>query len=319
MRKVVFFTGQSMEVAERFQQFCPPGFDVGIYSDQLPKKEKIALIQDAEYLVLHPAEISAAVLREARQLRLIQLLSAGYDKLDLALVHTLGALTANNGGANAVAVAEHAVALLLGLYKKLVACDASVRAGTWRQVLNGFNTYEIAGKTVGILGAGRIGCRVAQRLKAFETEILYYNPSSVQTMEETFGAKKVELDEILRRSDILSLHMPLLPETQMLLDGDKFAMMKKKAVLINTSRAEIVDEQALFEALSQKRILGAGLDVFHQEPIAADNPLLRLDNVVLSPHSAGHSYEGWDRRFSMAWENIQRVEKGEAPYFLLQA
>ena len=319
MSKVVFLSGQPPQAADIFMKCQPEGFEVASYSSRLTDEEKMALLSDVEYLVLHPAELSERVLREAKRLRFIQLLTAGYDKIDLNVTGELGIPVATNGGANAWSVAEHTISLLLALYKKIMQGDASVRAGTWRKPITGFNTYEVAGKTVGILGAGNIGGKVARRLKSFETEILYCDVNAVKDLEQQLGARKVGLDELLSQSDIISIHMPLLPETRAMINAEKIALMKHNAVLINTSRAEVVDEQALTDALREQRILGAGLDVFGHEPINIDNPLLQLDNVVLSPHIAGHGYEGWGRRFSVAWDNIQAVAKGKKPKFLVTA
>lgn len=316
MRKVLFFCGQSQQVADIFCGMKPEGFDVSWQPYRLDDSEKTALIKDIEFLVLHPAEISANVLREAKSLRLIQLLTAGYDKIDLHLAKELGIPVATNGGANAWAVAEHTVALLLALYKRLIHCDKSVREGTWRKPVSGSNTFELSGKTVGLIGMGNIAKKAARRLKAFETNIIYHDMKSVPEIEAELGARKVSLDELLCEADIITIHVPLLKETRLLIGQREISLMKPTAVIINTSRGEIVDEKALVSALKEKHIAGAGLDVFGTEPVEKDNPLLALDNVVLSPHTAGHSYEGWFRRSSFAWENIKRVAAKQAPLSL---
>jgi phosphoglycerate dehydrogenase-like enzyme len=278
-----------------------------------PDEEKIPLIEEADFLVLHPAKLSTDLQRRAKKLRLIQLLTAGYDQIDLRLAAELGVPVATNGGANAWAVAEHAVALLLTLYKRLVHCDRSVREGRWREPVTGFNTFEVAGKTLGLIGAGKIGRKVARRFAGFECDVVYHDVVPAPDIEEDLGARRVSLDELLREADIVSLHVPALPETTGMINRETLAVMKKNAVLINTSRGAAVDEDALVEALKEERILGAGLDVFGEEPIQTDHPLLELENVVLSPHTAGHAYEGWYRRIQFAWENIQRVVSGEEP------
>ncbi len=316
MRRVLFFCGQSRQIADIFCGMKPAGFDVFWHPHSLGDNERTALIKDIEFLVLHPAEISANVLREAKCLRLIQLLTAGYDKIDLHLAKELGIPVATNGGANSWSVAEHAVALLLALYKRLVHCDKSVREGTWRKPVSGFNTFEAAGKTAGLIGMGNIAKKVARRLKAFETNIIYYDIKSAPDIEAELGARKVSLDELLREADIITIHVPLLKETRALIGKREISLMKPTTVIINTSRGEIVDEKALISALKEKRIAGAGLDVFGTEPVEKGNPVLDLDNVVLSPHTAGHSYEGWFRRSSFAWENIQRAAAGQAPLSL---
>lgn len=318
MTKVLFFNGTNQYVADLFSGMKPDGFEVICRPGNLSDAEKVELVRNVEFLVLHPAVISGRILSEAKSLRLVQSLAAGYDKIDVKTAAELNIPVATNGGANAYAVAEHAVALLLALYKKIVACDRSVRAGKWRQAVNGFDTFEVVGKTVGVIGAGKIGSKVARRFKAFETNILYYDPYPSPQIEEELGARRVSLDEILQQADIITLHLPLLNETRGLIGKREFSLMKPTTAIINTSRAEVIDEAALLSALQEKRILGAGLDVFHQEPIADDHPLMKLDNVVLTPHTAGHAYEGWNRRVSFAWENIQRVAHGQAPTSLVR-
>jgi phosphoglycerate dehydrogenase-like enzyme len=316
MKKVLFITGQREEVTNIFCGKAPEGFDVSWRPYPLNDPEAADVIKDVEFLVLHPAAVSQSVLREARSLRLIQLLTAGYDEIDLKLAAEMGIPVATNGGANGWAVAEHSIALLLALYRRLLASDQSVRKGTWRKPITGFNTFEVAGKTVGLIGAGNIGRKVARRFKSFETRILYHDAFPAPDIEKELDARKVPLDELLRESDIISIHLPLLKDTRGLIGKRALSLMKPNAILLNASRGPIVDEQALIEALTEKRIAGAGLDVFETEPIATDNPLLTLENVLLTPHSAGHSYEGWFRRAQFAWENIQRVATGEKPLSL---
>jgi phosphoglycerate dehydrogenase-like enzyme len=316
MRKVLFINGQREEVAAILSGKAPEGFEVASMAYKASVQEKKERIREAEFLVLHPAEISGALLREARELRLIQLLTAGYDQIDLGVAAELGIPVATNGGANAYAVAEHCLALLLALYKRLPQCDQSVRQGQWRKPISGFNTFEVAGKTVGLIGAGNIGQKVARRFHAFEASIIYNDARPSPSIEKDLGARRVSLEELLREADIVTIHVPLLRETRGLIDRRALAMMKPNAVLLNTSRGPVVDEAALVAALVERRIAGAGLDVFGQEPVSPDNPLLRLDNVLLSPHSAGHSYEGWFRRAAFAWENMGRVAAGQPPLSL---
>lgn len=319
MSKVLFISGQPKVVADIFLGVPHDGFEADWRAKKAPGEEKLPLVREAEYIVLHPAEIEASLLKEAKKLRLLQLLTAGYDKIDLKLAGTLGIPVATNGGANAWSVAEHAIALLLALYKKLPQCDRSVREGTWRKPITGFNTFEVAGKTLGLAGAGNIGRKVARRLAAFECKVIYYDVVPAPDIEKDIGARRVSLEELLKEADIISLHLPLLKETRGIIGAKQLAMMKSSAVLINTSRGETVDESALVDALKNNKIAGACLDVYHQEPIQPDHPLLGLENVILSPHTAGHGYEGWFRRSQFAWENIKRVAGGQAPLSVARA
>lgn len=311
MNRVVFFSGQSQDVADIVKSLMPEGFSLDVYSSKGSAAEKAEQIATAEFLILHPAELDRSLLQNAKKLCHIQLLTAGYDKVDLVAAREFGISVSTNGGANAWAVAEHTVALLLCLYKRLALCDAAVRVGNWRQPISGMNTFELAGKTVGLLGFGNIGSKVAKRLLAFETQVIYHDEWAKP--DGRIAARSVDFATLLSESDVLSTHVPLTPETRGKIDANALTMMKSSAVIINTSRAEVFDEAALESALRTKKIAGAGLDVFHQEPPPADCPLFALDNVVLSPHSAGHSYEGWFRRSAFAWENIGRVVAGDAP------
>ncbi|MDA8125944.1 MAG: 2-hydroxyacid dehydrogenase [Deltaproteobacteria bacterium] len=313
MKKVLFITGQREEVAKIFCGKAPEGFAVSWQPYPLQDK---TLLKEVEFLVLHPAAVSQEIMKEAKSLRLLQLLTAGYDEIDLKLAAELGIPVATNGGVNGWAVAEHSVAMLLALYRRLRESDQSVRKGTWRKPITGFNTFEVAGKTLGLIGAGNIGRKVARRFKSFETDILYYDVFPSAEIEKELGARRVSLEELLQKADIISLHLPLLKETRGLIGKQALSLMKPNAILLNASRGPIVDEKALVEALKAKQIAGAGLDVFEKEPIAPDNPLLELENVLLTPHSAGHSYEGWFRRSQFAWENIQRVAAGQKPLSL---
>ena len=318
MSKVLLINGQGQPVADTFAALAPAGFETAWIPNTLSDAEKIEHLRDVEFAVLHPAALSGAVMRAAPSLRLIQLLAAGYEKVDMPVAVERGIPVATNGGANAWAVAEHTLALILALYKRLLPCDRAVRAGEWRKAANGFNTFELAGKTVGVIGAGNIGRKVARRAKAFETEILYFDACSVPEIEKELGARKVSLEELVATADVITLHAPLLKETRGLIGTREFAAMKPGTILINTSRAELVDEQALIDALREKKIAGAGIDVYYQEPVRPDHPLLSLDNVVLTPHTAGHAFEGWARRCKFAWENIQRVSRGEPPTFVVR-
>jgi phosphoglycerate dehydrogenase-like enzyme len=317
MNKVLLINGQGQQVADIFNALAPAGFETAWIPSSLSDSEKIGRLRDVEFAVLHPATMSGAAMRGAKSLRLIQLLAAGYEKVDMPAAAELGIPVATNGGANAWAVAEHAIALILALYKRLIPCDRSVRGGEWRKAANGFNTFELAGKTVGVIGAGNIGRKVARRLKAFETDIVYYDTCPVPEIENELSARRLTLPELVTTADVITLHAPLLKDTRGLIGQREFAVMKPNTILINTSRAELVDEAALIDALRGRTIAGAGIDVYYQEPVRNDHPLLTLDNVVLTPHTAGHAFEGWARRCRFAWDNIQRVSGGEAPLSLV--
>ena len=290
-----------------------------MHASDLPDEEKISLVQDADFLILFPGQISERVLRSAPHLKLIQLVAAGYDSMDMALCPELGIPVANNGGTNSIDVAEHTIGLILGFYRRLIALDRNVRVDRWRDIDTGSSTYTINGKTVGIVGFGNIGKRVAHLLRAFEARLLYYDqyPPAGDIASE-LGVTRMGLEDLLRESDIVTVHLPLTHETRGIIGRHELSLLKPTTVLVNTCRGPIVDEAALTEVLSERRILGAALDVLEQEPPAPDNPLLKLDDVLLTPHVAGVTYDTWARRGEFVFQNLQRVWEGESPLAVVQ-
>ena len=319
MPKVRFFTFLSPEITPILTQYAPPGFEVSVHASDLPDEEKISLVQDADFLILFPGQISERVLRAAPHLKLIQLVAAGYDSMDVHLCRELGIPVANNGGANSIDVAEHTINLILGFYRRLIALDFNVREGRWRGIDTGISTYTINGKTVGIVGLGNIGKRVAHLLRAFGARLLYYDQYlPAENVASELDVTRAALEDLLRESDIVTVHLPLTHETRGIIGKHELSLLKPTAVLVNTCRGPIVDEDALIEVLSEGRILGAALDVLEQEPPLPDNPLLKLDNVLLTPHIAGVTYDTWTRRGQFVFQNLQRVWEGGSPLAIVR-
>jgi phosphoglycerate dehydrogenase-like enzyme len=314
MPNVCFFTSKSAEIAGLLTAAAPQGFETNVFPMGLSDKEKIVHVQDADFLILFPGIVSEPVLRAGRRLKLIQLVSAGFDQLDLNLCRELGIPVANNGGTNAIDVAEHTVTLILAFYRRLIEMDAIVRHKSEDTIDSGATTFTICGKTAGIVGLGNIGRRTASLLGAFGADLLYADampaPSEV---ERELGVRRVTLDEVLARADIVSLHVPLNEQTAGMIGSRELALMKPSALLVNTCRGPVVDELALIEALRQKTIAGAALDVLAQEPPDSSNPLLQMNNVLLTPHSAGVTRDTWARRGKFIYENLQRVWQGQTP------
>ncbi|MCH8911522.1 MAG: lactate dehydrogenase [Chloroflexi bacterium] len=254
-------------------------------------------------------------------LKLIQTFSAGTDWIDKAGLGELGIDVANNGGANAVAVAEHAIGLMFSVYRKLDIQIDSVKEGTWMAGVRGDRTefHTLVGKRIGIIGLGRIGSRVAKRLAGWECEIVFCD---VIDHDDDYiaaaGAKRVELDELLATSDIVTLHVPLDRSTRHMISDRELGLMKSTAVLINTCRGPVVDENALIRGLEAKEIFGAGLDVTEIEPIEADNPLPTMANVVVTPHLASRALESELNAARFTIENAGRVVRGETPDWLVR-
>jgi phosphoglycerate dehydrogenase-like enzyme len=312
--RVVFIHGLPQRIVEAIISFNPAGFTTTVVDGKSAEDQQVEAVQDADFIMAFRAKLTERILRSAKKARLVQILSAGYDSINLKLLRELGIPCANNGGANSRAVADHAVLAMLSLYRRLMAADRAVREGRWSAAIDGMNTFEMANKVVGVLGFGNIGQKVARRVQAFDAIVQYYDkfPLSPER-ERELKVKRVSLEDLFRTSDVITCHAPLTRDTRHIVNRERLSMMKPTAVIINTSRGPVVDEVALADALQQKRIAGAGLDVFEKEPVDPGNPLLRLDNVVVTPHSAGTTWDTWFRRAEFAYQNMKRVWEGEPP------
>jgi phosphoglycerate dehydrogenase-like enzyme len=313
MPKAVLIANLVPELARLVLDYAPPTFETAAIPAGSSEEEQIAATEDADFLLLFGAGVSRRVLEASPRLKHIQLLSAGYDRIDFAVTDALGIPVSNNGGANSWAVAEATIGLILCVLRRLVEADAFLRAGCWRGSIGGFDTYELAGKTVGIVGLGNIGKKVARRLRPFEVDLLYTDTVADPALEQELGMKRLSLTELLPAVEILTLHVPALPSTRHLIGAAELARMKTSAILINTCRGTVVDERALIAALQEGRLRGAGLDVFEQEPLPPDSPLCRMSNVVLSGHLAGTTYDTLFRRAQFAFENLAGIWQGAAP------
>ena len=312
--RVVFIHGLPQRIVDVIISFNPAGFATTVVDGKTPEEEQLKIVKDADFVMAYRARLSDRVLRSAAKARLVQILSAGYDNMNLKLLRELKIPCANNGGANSWAVADHVVLLILSLYRRLLASDQATRAGRWNAAIDGLNTFEMAGKLVGILGIGNIGRQVARRVQGFDATVQYYDMFPLPPeRERELKVRRVSLEELFRTSDVITCHAPLTADTRHVVNRERLSMMKPTAVIINTSRGPVVDEVALTEALQHKRIAGAGLDVFEKEPVDPGNPLLELENVVLSPHSAGTTWDTWFRRAEFAYQNMKRVWEGEPP------
>jgi len=247
------------------------------------------------------ARFTDGVLAACPRLRLISIWGTGTDNVDLAACRARGVAVTNTPGVNAHAVAEHTLALMLAVTRRIPAMDRDVRAGQWPRGL----LVQLEGKTLGLVGLGAIGSRVATLARAFEMRLLASTYGPDDGRAAAVGARHVPLDELLRESDVVSLHLRLSADTQRFLSRDRLALMKPTAFLVNTARGGLVDKAALVEALREGRLAGAALDVFHEEPVAADDPILGLPNVVLTPHNAGMTREVIDGGLLRAVENIE--------------
>ena len=304
-----------MEIA---RELLPAGMELVVADPTKPEFYDAA--GDAEYYLGSPRQgIGNEFFRAAPKLKLVQLTSAGYDRVDLEAARKAKVLVANNGGANSVAVAEHAVMLMLAVLKKLVYHHNNVAAGTWRAAdFNSIRTYEVEGKRLGIVGLGNIGKKVARRVQGFDMDVRYYDVLRLtEDQEDALGVRFALFGELLRTCDIVTLHVPLNDVTRRMMSTREFALMKKTAILVNTCRGPVVDENALHQALTAGTIGAAGLDVMMEEPPKKGHPLFSLPNVTLTPHSAGPTWDNWAKAYRNGFDNIQRVEAGRAPFWVV--
>jgi phosphoglycerate dehydrogenase-like enzyme len=317
MPKILFAPKQSDAVLEIARSLTPAGFELLIADIGTP--EFYAAAGQAEYYLGLARQMGGEFFRAAPSLKLVQLLSAGYDRVDIEAARKAGVPVSNNGGANAIAVAEHTLMLILAVLKRVVRFHNDVVAGKWR--VGGFDdqrVYELSRKTLGIVGLGNIGKKVARRAAAFDMTVQYYDIARLtENEEDALGVRFVLLPELLRTSDVVSLHVPLDDSTRHLMGAREFAQMKPGAILINTCRGPVVDEAALYRALKDGQVAAAGLDVLVEEPPPKDHPLFTLPNVTLTPHSAGPTWENWTARFRNGFDNIQRVAAGRAPKWVI--
>lgn len=315
MSKIVFVTNFPDAVGMA-KKTVPAGFELVIA--QGDSAEYRSAMPEAEYLVGFVASLIRPELYQlAPNLKLIQLLSAGYDDADMDAARAAAVPIANNGGANSVAVSEHAMLLMLAVSRRLIWQHASVSAGHWR----GNKTprvHELRGKTLGIIGLGSIGTKTARLALAFGMRVIYYDIARLSEAEEdSLGVRFRLLTELLAESDVVSMHTPLNASTHHLVNAETLALMKPEAILINTARGPVVDEMALANCLAAGGIAGAGLDVFEPEPPDVNHPLFAQENVVFTAHMAGPTYESHIARVRNGFDNVQRVDRGEAALWVI--
>ncbi|MBM3241796.1 hydroxyacid dehydrogenase [Candidatus Poribacteria bacterium] len=258
-------------------------------------------------------KVTTKIMDSAPKLKVIGRHGAGVDNIDLEAAKKRGITVVNTPHAPAEAVAEHVIGVMVVLSKRILESDRALRAGQW-DVRYHFQAFEMKGKTLGIVGMGRIGSRVAEMAKALGMEILYYDVVVNPQVEGKYDAKKIELEELLKLSDYITLHVPATPETKYLINAERLKLMKPTAILVNAARGSVVDTMALYDALKSGKLFGAAIDVFEKEPAPADHPLFSLPNVVVTPHMAGHSDDALIA-MSMVAKDIIRVIQGQPPEY----
>lgn len=313
----IVYVGPTLpEYTDVIESLLPEGFQFQIVYHESP--QLLDFISEADFLITF-VWITKEMIQAAPKLKLIQSITAGYDKIDVDAAARAGIPVATTTGANAVSVAEHIFAMILALSHQIVYAHNALKEGGWPQLeLYKGKCFEISGRTIGLIGFGQIGQAAARIARVFGMEVLYYRRNRLSREEESsLEVSYAPLENLLRQADIVSIQVPRTPQTRDLIGPKELRLMKRSALLINTARGGIVDEEALIDCLAEKRIAGAGLDVFAEEPISPHNPLLHMDNVVLTPHTAGAAWESVRRTLEVSVENILRVASGEKPHNLV--
>ena len=303
----------SQEIHPSAKKLLEDKFEV-VTAPDTTQETLIEMVKDVDAIILRTtSKITREVIENAPKLKIISRTGAGVDNVDLEAAEEKGRIVCNQPGVNNVSVAEHAVAMILHLSKQLSLMDASVRGGNW-SIRNKNLAVEINGKTLGVVGMGKIGSLVAKLCNALGMKILAYDPYVSEELKQQY--EFTTLENIFKESDFVTIHCPNTPETKGMITEALLNSMKPTAYLINTSRGDVVDEAALIKVLKEKRIAGAGLDVFHKEPVNSDNELLKLDNVILSPHSAAMTKEATIKLAVGAVNAVIDFFEGKTPKYI---
>ena len=323
MAASVVFWNPNDEGLNILNETSPEGIAIEWLDSNTPVPAAAEALSDTTVVILGgEIPFTVELASKCPNLRLIQSTSAGTNQLDKVGLGELGIDVSNNGGGNAVSVAEHTITLMVSVFRKFQLQFERVKEREWMGEIRSKwmpQALEIEGKTVGIIGLGRIGSRVAKRLQGWDCNIIYDDivdpdPDMVQRL----GLRKVSREELLKTADIITLHVPLNDQTRGMISDQEFEIMKPTAVLINACRGPVVDEAAFIRAMEANKIMAAGVDVLEVEPAIEDNPLLEMDNVLVTPHLAGWTQEAWEKSRAFATYNAGRVVAGNTPESIVQ-
>lgn len=307
--KVLVSTGKlnfPEDLAESLRPLADVAYVQGGYAEQL---------REATAVVVSMEAVNDAYLAKAPKLKVVARFGVGYDTVDVETCTRRKVYVTHTPDVLSAAVADITWALILGFMRRIPEADRFTRE-EWGKRARGFPFgWDISGKTLGFLGLGRIGAEAAKRAQGFDVKVIYRDIVPKPELERLYGVKPVGFEELLRTSDILSIHVPLLPSTRHIIGRKELAMMKTTAIIINTSRGPVIDQDALTEALKTRRIAGAALDVFEEEPIPLTHPLLKLDNLVVTPHIASATRETRRRMAERCAESVRALLEGRRPPF----
>jgi len=303
---------------ERGLRVIKERFDTEVWREYAPPPKKIIIEKAAKVdalATLLSDKIDAEVFDGAPNLKIVAQMAVGFDNINAEEATKRGIYVTNTPGVLTETTADFAWALLMAVARRIVEADKYVRSGNWKV---GWHSMMIQGRdvyraTIGIVGLGRIGGSIAKRAKGFDMKALYYDVVRRPDLEKEHNIQFTDMDVLFQKADFITINVPLTKGTYHLVDEKKLRMMKKTAFLINNARGPVVDEKALYKALKEGWIAGAGLDVFEQEPTQKENPLLKLDNVVVAPHISSASYETRSRMAEMVAENLVAFFERKTP------
>lgn len=306
------------ELPERGLRIIKERFDTEVWLGYAAPPKKVIVEKAAEVdalATLLSDRIDAEVFDAGPNLKIVSQYAVGFDNIDTKEATKRGIYVTNTPGVLTETTADFAWALLMAVARRVAEADKYVRSGKWKvgwhpTMLQGRDIY---GATLGIIGLGRIGSSIAKRAKGFEMKVLYHDVIRRPDLEKELGIEYTEIETLLQKADFVTLNVPLLKDTHHLVDEKKLKLMKKTAILVNNSRGPVIDERALYKALKENWIAGAGLDVFEQEPTPISNELLTLDNLVVAPHISSASFETRSKMAEMVAENLVAFFEGKVP------
>lgn len=309
---VLVYLDKHTEGMERvFLDICPKEIDLRF---QYPMVGKKGSIEEANYILATVHPVTREMMDSAPGLKLVGMPGAGFNHIDVKAAAEKGIYVINASGQNSTTTAEMTICLMLACYRRLCMVDRRVKKGEWHTFTYRHDSYELRGKTIGIVGAGVCGRDVMQRLQGWDVNIIYSDPFPMKPeFEEKFHAKRVDMETLFREADIVSLHCPLTDSTRGLVNKHYLSLMKPRAIIVNEARGAVVNEPDLIEALQNETIWGAGLDCWEKEPLDPESPLLNMEKVITTSHLGGSTREAMERCFGMCFDNVLRVMNGERP------
>ncbi len=309
---IAFLTPMAQPTVDVIQRLTPSHCTIA-FAQSADPAEHLELVQQADVIMAAGTFVTAETIKAAPRLKFIQKWGIGVDKIDLDAARQAGVTVAITAGATSIPVSEHTLMLMLAVSRRLPLAHRSLQEGKW--IASDLRTIcsKLDGKTVGLFGFGNIARFVAKRLSGFDVNLIYHSRTRLApALEKQYNARYVDFDTLLSQSDILSLHAPLTEQTKHLFNAHTFHKMKRGAMLINTARGELIDEEALVDALRSGQLSSAGLDTFEGEPPAVTNPLLHMDQVVVTPHAAGGVYDNVPHIVSHMFRNVDRYFNEQA-------